>query len=231
MSNRHVPSVRLHRAKASTSATQSPPYAVGNQLARSRIVVLDVGHSRGQRVWAHADTTLSPLPLDAAWRVPPWRTASNPATLGRILVLVTAETHQHASHASHADVESAQVDVDVDGAESTQTCSLKLPARVAPPSRAGTSILSWQALATRLGLPVVVRRRGRPLEKLAVPSYFAAQLAPAADLRTRPRTGEGPVRVRLPRPERRPCRLPCLRTRRRRGVDGRRRPSPGRCTQ
>jgi len=69
--NRHVPSVRLHRAKASTSATQSPPYAVGNQLARSRIVVLDVGHSRGQRVWAHADTTLSLLPLDAAWRVPP----------------------------------------------------------------------------------------------------------------------------------------------------------------
>ena len=52
-----------------------------------------------QRVWAHADTTLSLLPLDAPGHVSWWRPASNPVTLCRILVHVTAETHRHAGHA------------------------------------------------------------------------------------------------------------------------------------
>ena len=52
-----------------------------------------------QRVWAHADATISLLPLDASGYVPWWREASNPVTLARILVHVTAETHRHAGHA------------------------------------------------------------------------------------------------------------------------------------
>ncbi len=52
-----------------------------------------------QRVWAHADTTLGLLPLDAPGHVPWWRATSNPVSLGRILVHVTAETHRHAGHA------------------------------------------------------------------------------------------------------------------------------------
>ena len=52
-----------------------------------------------QRVWAHADATISLLPLDASGCVPWWRAASNPVSLARILVHVTAETHRHAGHA------------------------------------------------------------------------------------------------------------------------------------
>ncbi|MET4059425.1 putative damage-inducible protein DinB [Arthrobacter sp. UYP6] len=52
-----------------------------------------------QRVWEHADTTISQLPLDASGYVPWWREASNPVSLARILVHVTAETHRHAGHA------------------------------------------------------------------------------------------------------------------------------------
>jgi uncharacterized damage-inducible protein DinB len=52
-----------------------------------------------QRVWAHADATISLLPLDASGYVPWWREASNPVSLARILVHVTAETHRHAGHA------------------------------------------------------------------------------------------------------------------------------------
>ena len=52
-----------------------------------------------RRVWAHADTTLDALPLDAPGHVPWWGPTSNPTTLGRILVHVTAEVHRHAGHA------------------------------------------------------------------------------------------------------------------------------------
>lgn len=52
-----------------------------------------------RRVWAHADETIARLPLTAAGFVPWWREASNPVTLARILVHVTAETHRHAGHA------------------------------------------------------------------------------------------------------------------------------------
>lgn len=52
-----------------------------------------------QRVWAHADETLSLLSLDSVGHVSWWDAISNPVTLGRILVHVTAETHRHAGHA------------------------------------------------------------------------------------------------------------------------------------
>ena len=52
-----------------------------------------------RRVWAHADATISLLPLNAPGHVPWWRTTSNPVSLSRILVHVTAETHRHAGHA------------------------------------------------------------------------------------------------------------------------------------
>ena len=52
-----------------------------------------------QRVWAHADATISRLPLDASGYVPSAREASNPVSLARIPVHVTAETHRHAGHA------------------------------------------------------------------------------------------------------------------------------------
>lgn len=52
-----------------------------------------------RRVWAHADATIAELPLDASGYVPWWREASNPVSLARILVHVTAETHRHAGHA------------------------------------------------------------------------------------------------------------------------------------
>ncbi len=52
-----------------------------------------------QRAWAHADATLSLLPLETSGHVSWWRATSNPVTLGRVLVHVTAETHRHAGHA------------------------------------------------------------------------------------------------------------------------------------
>lgn len=52
-----------------------------------------------KRVWAHADATISELPMDAAGQVPWWREASNPVSLTRILVHVTAETMRHVGHA------------------------------------------------------------------------------------------------------------------------------------
>ena len=51
------------------------------------------------RVWAHADATISALPLDAGGHVPWWRTPPNPVTLQWILVHVATETHRHAGHA------------------------------------------------------------------------------------------------------------------------------------
>lgn len=52
-----------------------------------------------QRVWAYADATLDLLPLESIGHVSWWGATSNPVTLGRILVHVTAETHRHAGHA------------------------------------------------------------------------------------------------------------------------------------
>jgi Protein of unknown function (DUF664) len=52
-----------------------------------------------REVWAHADATISALPLDAAGHVPWWPTPPNPVTLHLILVHVTAETNRHAGHA------------------------------------------------------------------------------------------------------------------------------------
>jgi hypothetical protein len=52
-----------------------------------------------RRVWAHSDKTIAALPLDATGRVPWWPTDRAEATLHRILVHVTTETHRHAGHA------------------------------------------------------------------------------------------------------------------------------------
>ena len=65
----------------------------GSEESRGEIVALY------QRVWAHADATLRLLPLDSVGHVSWWHVTSNPVTLGRILVHVTAETHRHAGHA------------------------------------------------------------------------------------------------------------------------------------
>jgi len=52
-----------------------------------------------RRVWAHADTTIETLPLDATGEVPWWPTDRREPTLHRLLVHVTAEIHRHAGHA------------------------------------------------------------------------------------------------------------------------------------
>jgi len=52
-----------------------------------------------RRVWAHADTTIDTLPLDAAATVPWWPPDRRDTTLHRILVHVVAETNRHAGHA------------------------------------------------------------------------------------------------------------------------------------
>jgi uncharacterized damage-inducible protein DinB len=52
-----------------------------------------------RRVWAHADATITALPLDAPGRVPWWTEGRNEVTLHQILVHVVAETHRHAGHA------------------------------------------------------------------------------------------------------------------------------------
>ncbi len=65
----------------------------GSEESRDEIVALY------QRVWGHADATLSLLPLETSGHVSWWRATSNPVTLGRVLVHVTAETHRHAGHA------------------------------------------------------------------------------------------------------------------------------------
>ena len=44
------------------------------------------------RVWAHADTTIEALPLDATGRVPWWRPETADVTLHRVLVHMIAET-------------------------------------------------------------------------------------------------------------------------------------------
>jgi len=51
------------------------------------------------RVWAHADTTIEALPLDAVGRVAWWPEERSEVTLHRILVHMIAETDRHAGHA------------------------------------------------------------------------------------------------------------------------------------
>lgn len=49
--------------------------------------------------WAHADTTIDELPLDAVGHVPWWPPEKNRVSLHRILVHMIAETARHAGHA------------------------------------------------------------------------------------------------------------------------------------
>jgi hypothetical protein len=51
-----------------------------------------------RRAWAHADATISELPLDARGHVPWWGSRGD-VTLHRVLVHVATETHRHAGHA------------------------------------------------------------------------------------------------------------------------------------
>jgi hypothetical protein len=73
-----------------------------------------------REVWAHADATISALPLDAPGHVPWWPTPPNPVTLHLILVHVTAETHRHAGH---ADI----IREYIDGAAGLQQVNSNLP--------------------------------------------------------------------------------------------------------
>ena len=52
-----------------------------------------------QRVWAHSDTTIEELGLDAVGHVPWWPAERREVTLHQILVHMTAEAHRHAGHA------------------------------------------------------------------------------------------------------------------------------------
>ena len=51
------------------------------------------------RAWAHSDTTIGALALDATGRVPWWPADRNEVTLHRILIHMIAETERHAGHA------------------------------------------------------------------------------------------------------------------------------------
>ncbi|HEV3471874.1 MAG TPA: DinB family protein [Actinomycetota bacterium] len=52
-----------------------------------------------RRVWAHSDTTIESLPLDAVGQVAWWPEDRAEVTLHQILVHMIAETHRHAGHA------------------------------------------------------------------------------------------------------------------------------------
>lgn len=52
-----------------------------------------------RRVWAHSDTTIDRLDLDAIGRVPWWPEGRAEVTLHQIFVHMIAETHRHAGHA------------------------------------------------------------------------------------------------------------------------------------
>lgn len=52
-----------------------------------------------RRVWAHSDTTIDGLALDAIGRVPWWPDDRSEVTLRLILTHVIAETNRHAGHA------------------------------------------------------------------------------------------------------------------------------------
>jgi uncharacterized damage-inducible protein DinB len=51
------------------------------------------------RAWAHADTTIDTLTLDATGHVPWWPDDRSEVTLHRILIHMIAETSRHAGHA------------------------------------------------------------------------------------------------------------------------------------
>jgi uncharacterized damage-inducible protein DinB len=52
-----------------------------------------------RRVWAHADSTIAELPLDAVARVPWWPPDRQEVTLQLVMLHVATETHRHAGHA------------------------------------------------------------------------------------------------------------------------------------
>jgi uncharacterized damage-inducible protein DinB len=52
-----------------------------------------------RRVWAHADSTIAALPLDAEARVPWWPPDRQEVTLQLVMLHVATETHRHAGHA------------------------------------------------------------------------------------------------------------------------------------
>ena len=52
-----------------------------------------------RRVWAHSDTTIEALDLDAVGTVPWWPEGDNQVTLHTLLIHMIAETHRHAGHA------------------------------------------------------------------------------------------------------------------------------------
>lgn len=52
-----------------------------------------------QRAWAHADATISALPLDATGQVPWWPPERREVTLQQIMVHMIAELNRHAGHA------------------------------------------------------------------------------------------------------------------------------------
>ncbi|NUO58893.1 MAG: DinB family protein [Hamadaea sp.] len=52
-----------------------------------------------ERAWAHADETITALPLDAVGHVPWWNPKTNEVTLHKILCHMTAEAQRHAGHA------------------------------------------------------------------------------------------------------------------------------------
>ena len=51
------------------------------------------------RAWAHSDSTIEALALDATGHVPWWPAERSEVTLHRILIHMIAETHRHAGHA------------------------------------------------------------------------------------------------------------------------------------
>jgi hypothetical protein len=54
---------------------------------------------RYRRAWAHADITISELPLDATGHVPWWPRETSEVTLHHVLVRVATDTCRHAGHA------------------------------------------------------------------------------------------------------------------------------------
>jgi hypothetical protein len=55
-----------------------------------------------RRVWAHSDSTVDALPLDAIGHVPWWPPERSEVTLHRVLIHMIAETQRHAGHADVA---------------------------------------------------------------------------------------------------------------------------------
>jgi uncharacterized damage-inducible protein DinB len=52
-----------------------------------------------RRVWAHSDTTIEELPLDAIGQVPWWPEPMREVTLHRVLIHMIAETNRHGGQA------------------------------------------------------------------------------------------------------------------------------------